>query len=31
VLAPPADGLEAQLERFAGDVKPLIQGEGYQT
>jgi 5,10-methylenetetrahydromethanopterin reductase len=31
VLAPPADELEAQLERFAGDVMPLLQGEGYET
>jgi 5,10-methylenetetrahydromethanopterin reductase len=31
VLAPPADELEAQLERFARDVMPLLRGAGYKT
>jgi 5,10-methylenetetrahydromethanopterin reductase len=31
VLAPPADELEAQLERFARDVMPLLQGEDDET
>jgi 5,10-methylenetetrahydromethanopterin reductase len=31
VLAPPADELEPQVERFAHDVMPLLQGGAYET